>query len=479
MPYLVMDYVDGVPIDRYCDNHTLSIDQRLQLFRTACSAVEYAHAKQIIHRDLKPANILITKEGVPRLLDFGIAKLLDPALFQTNLVTQANWRPMTPEYASPEQVRGQEVTKSSDIYSLGVMLYELLTDHRPYRATGQSRLEIERSVCEEEAEKPSTAIGRIEVRVVYETPDTTEITPELVARNRGLESGELRRRLQGDLDTILMKALRKKPEDRYASVQEFSDDIERHLSGRPVVARRPSLSYRGSRLLKRHKESVATALILLVLASAFGLWEARNMRLRDADKKAASVPAGSRRSVAVLGFKNLSARPDTAWISTALSETLTTDLGAGDQLRTIPGETVARMKTDLGISDMDNLAPESLERVRRGLNADYVVLDPISTWVRIPEAKSISICACRMRRKEKRSPPFPKRAVRNNCWIWFRGAEDNCGTNWAWRMFPYCNRPEYELRYLRVRTPCAFIRKDWRSFETLTPSAPKIRSSTP
>jgi eukaryotic-like serine/threonine-protein kinase len=374
LPYLVMDYVDGAPIDRYCDTHTLSIDQRLQLFRTVCSAVEYAHQKHIIHRDLKPANILITKEGVPRLLDFGIAKLLDPGLFHTRMVTQTAWRPMTPEYASPEQVRGKEVTKSSDIYSLGVLLFELLTDHRPYRATGQSLLEMERSICEEEAEKPSTVVGRTESRVSEGTQITTVITPELVARNRGVESVELRRRLQGDLDTILMKALRKDPQDRYASAQDFSNDIERHLAGRPVVARRPTFSYRGGRFLLRHKESVGTAIILLILAAAVGVWETRHLWRQDSAKNIASVPANARRSVAVLGFKNLSARPDTAWVSTALSEMLATELGAGEQLRTIPGETIARMKADLSLSDMDSLAPDSVGRVRRNLNTDFVVL---------------------------------------------------------------------------------------------------------
>jgi len=373
-PYLVMDYVDGVTIDHHCDIHTLSIDQRLELFRTVCSAVEYAHQKHIIHRDLKPANILITNEGVPRLLDFGIAKLLDPDLFHTRLVTQTTWRPMTPEYASPEQVRGREVTKSTDIYSLGVMLYELLTDHRPYRAAGQSLLEMERSICEEEAEKPSTVVGRTENRASGTTRVSTVITPELVARNRGMESTELRRRLQGDLDTILMKALRKEPQDRYASAQDFSNDIERHLAGRPVLARRPTFSYRGGRFLQRHKESVGTAIILLVLAAAAGVWQARHFWRHDASQETASAAAGSRRSVSVLGFKNLSGRPDTAWISTALSEMLATELGAGEQLRTVSGETVARMKTDLAISDVDSLAPDSIQRVRQDLHTDFVVL---------------------------------------------------------------------------------------------------------
>jgi len=374
LPYLVMEYVDGVPIDQYCDAHSLSIEERLELFRKVCSAVEYAHEKLVIHRDLKPANILVTKDGMPRLLDFGIAKLLDPDFFQTKLVTHAAWRPMTPQYASPEQVRGHAVTKSTDIYSLGVMLYELLTDHRPYRAGSQSLLEIERSICEEEAEKPSTAVGRTEERAGPSDERATLITPELVAARRGTLPDELRRRLQGDLDTILMKAVRKKPEDRYASAQEFSDDIARHLAGKRVVARRPGLWHLGRRFIVSHKEFVGAATILMILAVAFSIWKTPYSWTRNADSKTAKVSSPSRRSVAVLGFKNLSDRPDTAWISTALSEMLTTELAAGDQLRTIPGETVARMKTDLALSDMNSLAPASLERVHRNLNTDYVVL---------------------------------------------------------------------------------------------------------
>lgn len=374
LPYLVMDYVEGLPIDRYCDTHSLSIDDRLLLFCKVCSAVEYAHEKLIIHRDLKPANILVTEEGMPRLLDFGIAKLSDPALFHTRMVTQTSWRPMTPQYASPEQVRGQPVTKSTDIYSLGVMLYELLTDHRPYRSGTQSLLEVERSICEEEAENPSTAVGTTQTRIGSSDGKETVITPELVARRRGMEASALRRRLQGDLDTIAMKAVRKKPEDRYASAQEFSDDIARHLAGKRVVARPPSLWHHAGRFIANHKESVGTAIVLIILATAFGILRASHLWPRNTGRSAANVFSHSRRSVAVLGFKNLSDRQDTAWLSTALSEMLTTELGAGEQLRTIPGETVARMKTDLALTDMNSLSPDSLERVRRNLSADYVVL---------------------------------------------------------------------------------------------------------
>jgi serine/threonine protein kinase/tetratricopeptide (TPR) repeat protein len=280
-PYLVMEYVEGLPIDRYCDRNQLSIDDRLRLFREVCSAVQYAHENLVIHRDLKPANILIAKGGVPRLLDFGIAKLLNPECFQTApLVTRTDWRPMTPEYASPEQIRGRAVTAATDVYSLGVLLFELLTGHRPYRSAGQSLLEMERLVCETDPEKPSMVIDRIEERASGDGDAGTATTAESVSAQRGLHPAELRRRLRGDLDTIVMKALCKEPERRYLSVQEFSQDIERYLAGLGVRARKPTASYRAGKVLRRHKESVAAVVIVLTLVAVVGTWEA-NRRSRQ------------------------------------------------------------------------------------------------------------------------------------------------------------------------------------------------------
>ena len=373
LPYLVMDYVEGVPIDQYCDGHRLSIEERLPLFRTVCKVVHYAHQKLVIHRDLKPSNILITKDGIPRLLDFGIAKLLNPECFQTTLVTMGDFHPMTPEYASPEQVRGEPITSATDIYSLGVLLYELLTGHRPYHTKRHSRVEIERSVCEEKPERPSTVVGRIEEPTAAGT--RPPITPELVSRARNTKPEELRRRLQGDLDTIVMMALRKEPQRRFASAEEFSKDIERHLTGLPVKARRPTLFYRGGKFLRRHLESIAAATIVLAVMVGLGTWEIRRIWERAASgRPSAESHVQARPSVAIWGFKNLSSRPDTAWLSTALSETLTTELAAGEKLRTVPGENVARTRIDLALPDADSLASDTLKRVRSNLGTDFVVL---------------------------------------------------------------------------------------------------------
>ncbi len=374
-PYLVMEYVEGLPIDQYCDLNKLSIDDRLRLFREVSSAVQYAHEKLVIHRDLKPGNILIAKGGVPRLLDFGIAKLLNPDCFQTPLVTRTDWRPMTPEYASPEQIRGQAITPATDVYSLGVLLFDLLTGHRPYRSAGQSLLEMERMVCETEPEKPSAVINRKEEKVSGDGDAITAITPESVSDQRGLQPAELRRRLRGDLDTIVMKALRKEPERRYGSVKEFSRDIERYLTGMPVQARKSTIAYRSGRFLRRHKESLAAALVVLGIVAGIAAWEVHRVsRQNAAVPEAMNARAQARRSVAILGFKNLSDRQDTAWVSTALSEMLAAELAAGEKLRTVPGETVARMKIELGLPDTENLAPEALGPVRRNLGSDLVVV---------------------------------------------------------------------------------------------------------
>ena len=368
LPYLIMEYVEGVRIDEYCDTHKLSITKRLQLFCAVCLAVQYAHETLVIHRDLKPSNILITRDGEVRLLDFGIAKVLNPQWSQDG--TRTDWRPMTPEYASPEQVRGAPVTKATDIYSLGVLLYELLTGHRPHRVGSA----VEQRAYDEEAEKPSKAADKVDGKAAPD--DTTRATPQLVAEVRAIRPEELPRRLRGDLDTIVMKAIRSEPEARYASAQEFSQDIERHLAGLPIRARKPTLFYRGGKFVRRHAESLTTAILILAVTGGLAVWAGRWLwKLKNATEPTpGAVHLRIRPSVAILGFKNLSGRPDTAWISTALSEMLTTELAAGEQLRTVPDETVARTRIDLGLADVESLSRDTLTQVRKNLGSDFVIL---------------------------------------------------------------------------------------------------------
>lgn len=237
LPYFVMEYVEGHPIYRYCDEHKLSIRERLKLFREVCEAVEYAHENLVIHRDLKPTNILVTSSGIPKLLDFGIAKLLntDLAASQVSDPTTAAVRMMTPEYASPEQVRGEPISVASDVYSLGVLLYELLTDHRPYRIKSHSSEELARVVCEVEPDLPSVAVNLIEV-FTLEGRDPIEITPDSVSKARSTTPEQLRRELSGSLDNIVLKAMSKEISKRYSTVEELSADIGRYLEGHPVSA---------------------------------------------------------------------------------------------------------------------------------------------------------------------------------------------------------------------------------------------------
>jgi serine/threonine protein kinase/Tfp pilus assembly protein PilF len=259
-PYLVMELVEGVPVDDYCDEHQLSIDQRLDLFRRICGAVQYAHQNLLVHRDLKPANILVTAAGEPKLLDFGIAKRLEPGSSTEPNLTQTGMRMMTPVYASPEQVRGEAIATTSDVYSLGVLLYELLAGRSPYRVVNGLPHEIELAICEQEPERPSLAL----FRAVDGAP-----TPVETAHARASRPQALHRRLRGDLDNIVLMALRKEPERRYGSAAQLSRDLESHLQNLPVVARPDTLPYRLRKFVRRHRAGAAAAAVVALLIAGF------------------------------------------------------------------------------------------------------------------------------------------------------------------------------------------------------------------
>jgi len=267
LPYFVMEYVNGEPIGAYCDAHSLITTERLNLFRKVCAAVTYAHQNLVIHRDLKPSNILIASDGEPKLLDFGIAKLLgqdEEALAQT-MTAQ---RVMTPEYASPEQVKGEKITTASDVYSLGVLLYELLTGRRPYRLKTRTADEIARAITDQEPARPSTAVA------AADHPPSSILNP---------------RSLRGDLDNIVLMAMRKEPARRYSSVGQFSEDIRRHLGGLPVVARKDTVAYRTSKFVNRHRIGVIAA--ALILLSLLGGIVATLMQVRTAHRERAKAEA--------------------------------------------------------------------------------------------------------------------------------------------------------------------------------------------
>ena len=272
LPYFVMEYVEGQRIDTYCNEHRLPIVERLRLFQVVCAAVQYAHRNLIVHRDLKPGNIIVSPDGVPKLLDFGIATLLDSGASSAAAPT-ATALLLTPEYASPEQARGEAITTASDVYSLGVVLYELLTGQQPYRFRNRNALEVLRAVVDQEPQTPSAAVERPRLEAAETSDATGAPAPTVlqVSRTREGTLGRLQRRLRGDLDNILMMALRKEPQRRYPSVEALADDIRRYLEGRPVTARRATAGYRAGKFVSRHVAGVAAAAAVVILLVGFAV----------------------------------------------------------------------------------------------------------------------------------------------------------------------------------------------------------------
>ena len=289
LPFFVMEYIEGKPIDKFIRDEDLSLNDRLKLFRTVCSAVSYAHQNLIIHRDLKPGNVFVNTSGEVKLLDFGIAKLLQNEATLED-VTATMFRALTPQYASPEQIKGEPISTASDVYSLGVLLYELLTGQRPYKLKKNTAAEITNAICEQEPMKPSSV----------RTNTGTEV------RGNGQRNGSVAKvsdsprlpvspsALRGDVDNIILKALRKEPSRRYGSVEQFSEDIRRYLEGLPVSAHKGSFTYRAGKFVKRNKIAVA-AVTLIVLTLAGGIiattFEARraNRRFNEARQLAHTI----------------------------------------------------------------------------------------------------------------------------------------------------------------------------------------------
>jgi serine/threonine protein kinase len=323
VPYFVMEYVEGARLNHFCVEKKLNIPERLQLFRKICSAVSYAHQHLVIHRDLKPANIRVTSDGEPKLLDFGIAKFLDPQTSEFAEQTMTLLGVMTPEYASPEQVRGETMTTASDVYSLGVVLYELLTGQKPYQIANRTPANVERAIMEQEPQRPSTTAASSDG-----------------GRQPAIASGKS---LRGDLDNIILMAMRKEPARRYQSVAEFSEDIRRHLDGLPVIARKDTLAYRSAKFLKRNRIGVAagTLILLSVLGGIIATsWQARTARREKA--KAESVSAFLEKT---LGYSNplvnLAGKPQ--------GETTVTDVldEAGRQLESAEFAAQPEVRADL------------------------------------------------------------------------------------------------------------------------------------
>jgi serine/threonine-protein kinase len=370
-PYLVMEFVEGEPIDAYCDHHQLGLSERIRLFLTVCDAVQFAHRHLVVHRDLKPGNILVARDGTPKLLDFGIARVVGEDAQRQ--VTVAGARHFTPEYASPEQIAGKLATTTSDVYSLGVILYELLTGTPPYRFTTRTAAEIQHTVAEALPRLPSEAVLRA----------AGSEDGESAARRRGGSVDRLARRLRGDIDTIVLCALRKEPERRYASVEHLASDLRRHLDRLPVSARRDTLTYRAGKFVQRHVLATSLAVLsalFLVVGGAAVAWQAelaRAERDRARDDRAVALSARAQAEATTRFLQHMLASVDPSRSGRNVTVHEVLDEAAGRLSGELADQPLVRASLHHTIGNTYlslGLYPQAEEELRRALAARRALL---------------------------------------------------------------------------------------------------------